>query len=99
MISFLNSLFKGKNDILFLKTIFSNINNNEINEISNLKDKLFIDYLKNYDKCIMIEGARKFIEKNKNRQMGIVTSCNKKVAEFILEKTKLKEYIQFSDSI
>ena len=43
---------------------------------------------------IMIPGAADFIRKNKNRRMCIVTSCNKKSAEFIME-TKMNEYIQF----
>ena len=93
--NFFKFFIQGKNDILFLKTIFPNIKNNEINEISIFKDKLFIDYLKDYEEDILIDGAKKFIEKNKNRQMGIVTSCNKKSAEFILEKTKFGDYMQF----
>lgn len=30
----------------------------------------------------MIYGAKKIIQLNKNRRMGIVSSCNKKSAEF-----------------
>ena len=43
----------------------------------------------------MIEGAKQFVEINKNRRMVIVTSCNKAAATFILEKTNLNEYMQF----
>jgi HAD superfamily hydrolase (TIGR01549 family) len=93
--NFFNFFIQGKNDILFLKTIFPNITHNEVCEISNLKDKLFIEYLEYYEKDIMIYGAKKFIQQNKNRRMGIVTSCNKKSAEFILKKTKLQDYMQF----
>ena len=92
---FFKFFIQGKNDILFLKTIFPNIRDKEIKEISNLKDNLFIEYLKDYDKDIMIDGAKKFIQQNKNRRMGIVTSCNKKSAEFILKKTNLQDYMQF----
>ena len=53
-------------------------------EISILKDNLFIDYLKDYNEDIMINGAKKFIQQNKNRRMCIVTSCNKKAAKYIL---------------
>ena len=92
---FYNFFIQGKNDILFLKTIFPKITHNEVCEISSLKDKLFIEYLEYYEKDIMIHGAKKFIQQNKNRRMGIVTSCNKKSAEFILKKTKLQDYMQF----
>ena len=87
---FFNFFIQGKNDILFLKTIFPNITNNEITEISNIKDELFITFLKDYDKDIMINGAKQFIQNNKNRRMCIVTSCNKKSAEFILKKQNYK---------
>ena len=92
---FFNFFIQGKNDILFLKTIFSNIKDKEIYEISLLKDTLFIEYLENYEKDIMISGAKKFIQQNRNRRMGVVTSCNKKSAEFILKKTNLYNYMQF----
>jgi HAD superfamily hydrolase (TIGR01549 family) len=93
--NFYNFFIQGKNDILFLKTIFPKITHNEVYEISSLKDKLFIEYLECYEKDIMIHGAKNFIHQNKNRRMGIVTSCNKKSAEFILKKTKLQDYMQF----
>ena len=93
--NFFKFFIQGKNDILFLKTFFPNISDNEINEISIIKDELFIKYLKKYDKDIMIDGARNFMDKHKNRKMGVVTSCNRRSAEFILEKTKVGEYMQF----
>lgn len=93
--NFFKFFIQGKNDILFLKEIFPNIKDKEIYEISNLKDNLFIDYLKDYNEDIMINGAKKFIQKNKNRRMCIVTSCNKKAAEYILKKTNLDDYMQF----
>ena len=93
--NFFKFFIQGKNDILFLKTIVPNIKDNEIHEISILKDNLFIEYLENYDQDIMIDGAKKFIQQNKNRRMCIVTSCNKKAAEYILKKTNLQDYIQF----
>ena len=93
--SFFRFFIQGKNDILFLKKIFPSIKDKEIDEISILKDKLFIEYLEYYEKDIMIDGAKKFIQKNKNRRMGIVTSCNRISAEFILKKTNLQNYMQF----
>jgi len=93
--NFFKFFIQGKNDILFLKAILPNIKDTDIYEISNLKDNLFIDYLKDYNEDIMINGVKKFIEKNKNRRMCIVTSCNKKAAEYILKKTNLDDYMQF----
>ena len=93
--NFFKFFIQGNNDILFLKKIFPTIKDKEIKEISNLKDNLFIEYLEYYEKDIMIDGAKKFIQQNKNRRMGIVTSCNKKSAEFILKKTNLQDYMQF----
>ena len=93
--NFFKFFIQGKNDILFLKTIFPSIKEKELNEISSFKDELFIEYLENYEKDIMIDGAKKFIQQNRNRRMGIVTSCNKRSAEFILKKTNLQDYMQF----
>ena len=93
--NFFKFFIQGKNDILFLKEIIPDINDDIIKEISNLKDSLFIDYLEKYVGDIMIPGAENFINRNKNRKMGVVTSCNRKAAEFILKKTKLDEYMQF----
>uniref|UniRef100_A0A6C0LLP3 Nucleotidyl transferase domain-containing protein n=1 Tax=viral metagenome TaxID=1070528 RepID=A0A6C0LLP3_9ZZZZ len=92
---FFKFFIQGKNDILFLKTIFPNIKDKEIDEISILKDNLFIDILEHSEKDITIEGATKFIQQNRNRRMGVVTSCNKKSAEFVLKKTNLLDYMQF----
>lgn len=92
---FFNFFIQGKNDILFLKTIFPSIGQQEINDISILKDKLFIEYFETHKTDIMIPGAKKFIQQNSNRRMGIVTSCNRKSAEFILKKINLHCYMQF----
>ena len=93
--NFFKFFIQGKNDIIFLKEIFPNIDIEEINKISELKDNLFIKFLGSFEKDIMIDGSKEFIQKNKNRRMGIVTSCNKKSAKFILKKTKLQDYMQF----
>ena len=93
--NFFNFYIQGKNDISFLKNIIPMINDNEIEKISKLKDELFIQYLNLENKNIMINGAMQFIKTNKNRQMGIVTNCNKKAAEFILKQTKIDNYVNF----
>ena len=93
--NFFNFFIQGKNDIQFLYNFFPDINQDKINSISNLKDELFIKYTSKHNKDILVRGAKKFIETNKNRRLGIVTSCNKKAAEFILKKIGFDKYIQF----
>jgi HAD superfamily hydrolase (TIGR01549 family) len=93
--TFFNFFIQGKNDILFLKTIFPSIGEQEIKDIGILKDKLFIEYFETHETDILIPGAKKFIQQNSNRRMGIVTSCNRKSAEFILKKINLHSYMQF----
>jgi len=90
---FFNNFIKGKNDGLFLQYLFPNIDKMLIDEISILKDNLFIEYLKNDKARILLPGVCDFFEKNKNKKMGIVTSCNNKSAEYILENTGMNEYI------
>ena len=92
---FFDFFIQGKNDLSFLMSVFPTITKNEVKKISKLKDDLFIEYLKDDNKDIMVEGAKSFIETNKNRKMAIITSCNKAAAKFILEKTNLNEYMQF----
>ena len=92
--NFFNFFIHGKNDILFLKSIFSDINDDEIKKISYRKDDLFIKYFEKYKDDIFINGAEKFIKENNNRRICVVTSCNKNAAKYILKKTKIEEYIQ-----
>lgn len=88
---FFNYFIKGKNDFNFLKYIISNIKDNEINQISKLKDELFIKKVK--DKNILINGVINFFEKIKDNKIAIVTSCNKKAAEYVLKVTNINKYI------
>jgi len=90
---FFDNFIKGKNDSLFLQYLFPNIDKSLIDEISVLKDNLFIEYLKKDNARILLPGVCEFFEKNKNKKIGIVTSCNKQSAEYILGYTGLNEYI------
>lgn len=90
---FFNSFIKGKNDILFLNYLLPTISIEEINEISILKDNLFIELLKNSNESILLPGVLNFFELNKNRRIAIVTSCNKRAAEYIIEYIGLQDYI------
>ena len=90
---FFDDFIKGKNDTLFLNYLLPNISIELINNISNLKDELFIELLKINEKQILLNGVLDFFELNKNRKIAIVTSCNKKSAEYIIEHTGLSNYI------
>lgn len=90
---FFDNFIKGKNDSLFLQYLLPNIDKKLIHEISELKDELFIKFLKESNRPILLPGVVDFFEKNKNRRIGIVTSCNRISAEYILNYTSLNEYI------
>ena len=90
---FFNQFIKGKNDSFFLNYLLPNIDKQIIMDISKKKDEIFISLLKNKESSILLPGVLEFMEKNKNRQMAIVTSCNRKSAEYILNKTGLNNYI------
>ena len=90
---FFDNFIKGKTDSLFLNYLLPTISQELINEISSLKDELFIEFLKKKNDPILLPGVLAFFEKNKNRKIAIVTSCNKKSAEYIIEYTGLKNYI------
>lgn len=90
---FFNQFIQGRSDNDFLSFLIPNICKEDIKKISINKDIKFVNYLKKSDKNILIDGAKKFIEKNKNMQLGIVTNCNKLSAEYILDYTELSQYI------
>ncbi len=90
---FFNNFIKGKSDVTFLNYLLPQLTNENIQKISIQKDTLFIEKLTNYKEKILLDGVLDFFEKNKDRQIAIVTSCNKSAAEFILKKTKLDKYV------
>ena len=90
---FFNNFIKGKNDLTFLNYLLPQLKKEDIEKISISKDKLFIEKLNNYDEKILLDGVLDFFEKNKHKQIAIVTSSNRSAAEFILKKTKLNKYI------
>lgn len=90
---FFNNFIKGKNDSLFLNYLLPNLEKQLVIDISNMKDSLFIQLLKSRNENILLQGVLDFFEKNKNRRIAIVTSCNRKSALYILEYTGLNNYI------
>lgn len=93
--NFFNNFIKGNDDYSFLKNFFITFDKNKINEISKLKDKLFIEKLNKYNGKILIDGVINFIEKNKNKRICIVTNSNESAANEIIKKTGLDEYVEF----
>jgi HAD superfamily hydrolase (TIGR01509 family) len=94
---FFNNFIKGKNDSLFLNYLLPNIDQLTMSHISQLKDELFIKLLQtntdNLLSSILLPGVLDFFQRNKNRKIAIVTSCNRKSAEYIIEYTGLTNYI------
>ena len=88
---FFKHFIKGKSDKDFLNFILPNLKDEDIIEISNLKDLLMIQNIENEN--IIFSDVIPFIEKNKNSRIGIVTSSNKITAKKILEQTQLSEYV------
>lgn len=90
---FFNNFIKGKSDLAFLNYLLPQLTKEDVEKISIQKDELFIEKLNNYEEEILLDGVLDFFEKNKERQIAIVTSCNKSAAKFILKKTKLDKFV------
>jgi len=89
---FFDYFIKGKSDNTFISYIHSSITLDKIVKISQKKDELFIEYLQK-EQQILINGTLNFFKENKHHKIAIVTSCNKKAAEYILQYTGLDKYI------
>ena len=89
---FFDYFIKGKSDYSFMSYIDSSITPDKIVEISQKKDVLFIEYLQK-EQQVLINGVLNFFKENKHHKIAIVTSCNKKAAEYILQYTGLIKYI------
>lgn len=92
---FFDNFIKGLDDKSFLTSLFEDISEEEIKDISEIKDKLFIEELRDTDRDILVDGLRNFIKNNSNCRMCVVTSSNKSSAIYILEKYKLIDNFQF----
>ena len=90
---FFNTFIAGKSDNNFLKFLIPNITNEKINEISNLKDSIFIENIKK-DNNILLNGVIEFMEKIKDSNIAIVTNSNRKSAEFVINYTGLNKYVK-----
>ena len=88
---YFENMIKGKSDKNFLKSIFTNITDNQIKIISQKKDELFI---KNIEKIKVFENVEYFLRQLTNIRTAIVTNCNKEVALKILNYFNLSKYIK-----
>ena len=91
--SFFNNFIKGRSDVYFLKFLIPTITDKKIREISESKDKIFIDLLKKLEEPILLKNVMLFFERIKNRRIAIVTSCNRLSANYIIKSTGLDKYI------
>jgi beta-phosphoglucomutase len=89
---FFNYFIKGKTDINVLTSLVENITNEEIIEISDCKDKYFIEFLENHEN-ILYDDILYFLDNIQNSKIAIITSCNKVAANYILQKYDLFKYI------
>lgn len=81
----------GNNDLYVLNTVLHNINIS-LQELSTRKDTLF---LKQLNKIILVEGVLQLFEKIKQagHKIGIVTNCNRIVAENVIKYFEFDRYI------
>jgi HAD superfamily hydrolase (TIGR01509 family) len=84
---------QGNSDKYVMDTLLSNINIDS-KEISRLKDDGFIE---NISKIEIIDGTIDFLKriKEKGHKCCIVTNCNKRVAEKIVDFIGINDYIDF----
>lgn len=92
-----NDIYKnyiqGNSDVSVFHKLSIN-QNIDLDEISNLKDRLFID---NIDKIKIIDGVDPLMKKIKQlgHKICIVTNCNRMPAEEIIKKINIDKYIDF----
>jgi HAD superfamily hydrolase (TIGR01509 family) len=86
-----NKYVHGNSDDKVIKTLLPKC---DVNEISSLKDTLFIENIKDIK---IIDGVVEFIQKIKQNgfMCSIVTNCNRIVAETIIDNCNLSKYIDY----
>uniref|UniRef100_A0A6C0DQ33 CHK kinase-like domain-containing protein n=1 Tax=viral metagenome TaxID=1070528 RepID=A0A6C0DQ33_9ZZZZ len=87
-----NTYIHGNSDDNVVKTLLPNCDTNQISE---LKDKLFIE---NIREIKIIDGAVDFLKRIKSigYLCSIVTNCNKTVAKKIIDYCKITKYIDYT---
>ena len=89
--SFFKTNIQGQTDLYVIQKLLHHQNIN-IQEISDLKDSYFEEFIENIK---IVEGALEFIKKmfDNNYKIGIVTNCNRKSAQLILDYCGFQNYI------
>ena len=90
---FFDNLIRGKSDYVFLKYLMPTLSDEDISELSGRKDALFVEMLDQYEGNILNEGVYDFLGAMMNAKccMAVVTSCNRRAAEFLLKKTGIED--------
>jgi HAD superfamily hydrolase (TIGR01509 family) len=84
----------GNTDITAMEQLQIDNTSYDINKISELKDNLFLTYIND---LIVMEGAYNFIKniKKLGHFVSIVTNCNRKTCELILNHMGIIKYIDY----
>eukprot|EP00658_Telonema_sp_P-2_P037850 TRINITY_DN2720_c0_g1_i4.p1 TRINITY_DN2720_c0_g1~~TRINITY_DN2720_c0_g1_i4.p1 ORF type:complete len:687 (+),score=178.71 TRINITY_DN2720_c0_g1_i4:524-2584(+) len=91
---FFKHFIMGKSDLRFLKFLMPEVTPEEMQEISNLKDRLFTECVSETDPDdVLIPGIRQFFQRIKNSRIAVVTSSNGASASAILTRTGLMDYV------
>ncbi len=83
---------QGNSDFTVIRSLIPSKYNEILNGISQIKDDLFIEYSQ---KIKIIDGVIDFLSKIKKHGhlIGIVTNCNRKVAEIIIKHIKINNLV------
>lgn len=90
--SFFNTYIDGNNDEVVLTMLIPRLGVGEREELSRRKDELFLTFL---DRLVVVGGAQKFMEgvRRAGHCVGVVTNCNRLVAETILRHCGLERLV------
>ncbi len=85
---------QGNNDSAVLRYLLPTRHDEIINIISDIKDNLFIE---NINKIQIINNSINFLKEMKQygHKISIVTNCNRRVAEKIINYTEINKYIDY----
>ena len=88
---FFNKNIQGQTDNVVLQRLLKN-KNIDFNFVSKLKDTYFIEFIKD---IIIVDGIIEYLKylKENNQKVGIVTNCNSKCANYIIDYCGFREYI------
>jgi HAD superfamily hydrolase (TIGR01509 family) len=88
------SFIQGNNDKFVMESLQIDTNSYNIDEISELKDSLFLKYISN---IVLFPGVYKFIKniKKNGHSTCLVTNCNRKICESILKYMNILDLFDY----